>query len=222
MNDGYSMISTRQVRWVIIAVLVAVSGTIGFYIFWSSDVGISVGSISVIGTDADLKMDRVHIVQNKQGIKSWEMWADTAKVYRKKNYTKMENIHLRFYPENGKIMDVTADKGLMENESRNMRLRGNVLIKTQDGISMRTEALQFRPKEKRIDSDEEILVKGETFRLRGIGLRGRTDLGQYFLNKNVQAVLYGSTSAGLGSFSKSADASALPRSGNTPTGGNEP
>jgi LPS export ABC transporter protein LptC len=212
----------RQVRWIIVAVLVAVSGSISFFIIWPSEVGISVGSVSVIGTDADLKMDRVHIVQNKQGSKNWEMWADTAEVYRKKNYTKLENIHLRFYPKNGKIMDVTADNGLMENESRNMRLRGNVLIKTQDGVSMRTEALQFRPKEKRIDSDEKIFVSGESFRLTGIGLRGRTDLGQYFLNKNVQAVLYDSTSAGLSSFSNSADASALPGNDVLPTGGNKP
>ncbi len=216
------MISTRHVRWIILAVLVVVSGTIGYFIIWPSGVGMSVGSITVIGTDADLKMDRVHIVQNKQGTKAWEMWADTAKVYRKKNYTKMENIHLRFYPKNGKIMDVTADRGRMENESRNMHLQGNVLIKSQDGVSMRTESLKFRPKEKKIDSDEKIFVKGENFRLTGVGLRGRTDLGQFFLNKNVQAVLYESTSAGLGSFPNSADASALPKSGITPTGGNKP
>ncbi len=216
------MISASQVRLIIVAVLVIVGGTIGYFIFWPSGMGISVGSVSVIGSDADLKMDRVHIVQNKQGSKNWEMWADTAKVYRKKDHTKLENVHLRFYPKNGQIMDVTADNGLMENQSRNMRLRGNVLIKTQDGISMRTEALQFRPKEKKIDSDEKIFVRGDTFRLTGVGLRGRTDLGRYFLNKNVKAVIYGSTSVGLGSFSNTADASALPRSGDMPTGGSKP
>ena len=69
------MISTRQVRWIIISVLLVVSGSIVFFIIWPSDLGISVGSVSVIGTDADLTMDRVHVVQNKQGSKNWEMWA---------------------------------------------------------------------------------------------------------------------------------------------------
>ncbi len=201
---------------------VVVGGTIGVFILRPAGVGISVGSVSVIGTDADLKMDRVHIVQNKQGTKNWEMWADTAKVYRKKDSTQMENIHLRFYPKNGNVMDVTADNGLMENKSRNLRLRGNVLIKSQDGVSMRTKALQFRPKEKKIDSDEKIFVKGDSFQLTGVGLQGRTDLGEYFLKKNVEAVIHDTNSAGLSPFSNSDEASPLPGSGGTPSGEKQP
>ncbi len=216
------MISTRHVRWIILAVMVSIAGTIAFFILWPSDVSISVGSVSVIGTDADLKMDRVHIVQNKQGTRNWEMWADTAKVYRKKDFTQMENIHLRFYSKNGEVMDVTADSGLMENQSRNMRLRGNVLIKSQDGVSLRTESLQFRPKEKKIDSDEKILIEGKSFHLSGVGLRGRTDLEQYFLKKNVQAVIYETNSSGLNPSVKSAGASALPDRGESSSGGNMP
>lgn len=216
------MNATRLVRWVIIGVFVLVGGTLGFFILRPSNVAISVGSISVVGTDADMKIDRVHIVQNKQGIKSWEMWADTAKVYRKKNYTKMENVHLRFFPKNGKIMDVTADSGLMENGSRNMDLQGNVLIKSQDGFSLKTESLRFRPKEKRIDSDDRVLIEGETFRLSGIGLRGRTDLGEFFLKENIRAVINGTNFSGLNSFSKSADASALSQGSGSFPGGNKP
>lgn len=216
------MISASHIRWVIIASLVVIIGSTVFFILRPIGVGVSVGKISVVGTDADLKMDRVHVVQNKQGKKSWELWADTAKVYRKKDSTQMENIHLRFYSKNGKIMDVTADQGQMENESRNIQLRGNVLIKSQDGVSMQTEALQFQPKEKKIGSKERIFVKGESFQLTGIGLRGRTDLGQYFLEKKVEAVISDTKTVGLNPFSKSAEAAVLSKRDGSLSGEDKP
>lgn len=206
-SGDFAMISTRYLRWVILGVVVVVSGTIGFFILRPANMNISVGSVSVMGTDADLKMDRVHIVQNKQGLKNWEMWADTAKVYQKKDYTQLENIRLRFYPKNGKIMNVTADKGQMENESRNMHLQGNVLILSQDGLSLRTESLRFHPKEKRIHTEEKIVVEGKSFRLTGVGLHGRTDLGEYSLKEKVKAVLHDPKLSGSNGFSASANAS---------------
>ncbi|MFC1492132.1 LPS export ABC transporter periplasmic protein LptC, partial [Nitrospinota bacterium] len=165
-------------------------GTIAYFLSRPLSYEFDAKNVSILGSDADLRIDRMHVVQNKRGEKNWEMWAGSAKIYREQNTTELESIHIRFYLENGDPMDITADSGVMENESRNIRIRGNVLIKTSDGYSLHTDTLRFFPKEKRIDTDAKIVVAGNSFRLTGVGLQGRTDLGHFSLGDKVEAVIY--------------------------------
>ncbi len=188
------MPSSRQIRWIIIAILFLLGGSIVYLLAWPSGYAFKANNISFTGSDADLTIDRMHVIQNKQGEKDWEMWAGSAKIYRKKNITKLESIRIRFYPKNGKPVDITADSGVMENDSRNMNIRGNVLIQTSEGYSLRTERLRFRPKEKKFDTDDKIFFTGNSFNLTGTGLHGETDKGLFKLDEKVTAVIYNTSS----------------------------
>ena len=81
----------------------------------------------------------------------------------------------------------------MQNESRNIRISGNVTILASNGVSMKTDSLYFRSKERRIDSDSRVLMEGSRFRLVGTGLQGQTDLGKYKLKEKVSATIYGTS-----------------------------
>ena len=148
---------SRWLRPFILVLILLIGGVFTYFLLLPSTFDLKAKNISIIGSDADLTIDQMHVVQNKQGNKNWEMWANTAKIYRKKNLTELETIHIRYYPKNGKPLDITADKGEMETDSRNMLIRGNVLIKTSAGYTLHTDSLRFRPKDKRIDTDAKIL-----------------------------------------------------------------
>ncbi len=186
---GIRVAQTRRLRWILLAVLVVLGGAMGFYLLRPARHGLHVGSVSVLGTDADLKLDRVHMVQNKKGKKDWELWADTAKVYRKKDETHLENLRMKLYPQSGDPTDVSADRGIMQNRSRAMNISGNVLIRTADGTTLKTDSLRFSPKEKQVDTDSRIVLQGDSFHLTGVGQRGKTAVDQYFLRENVQATI---------------------------------
>ena len=182
-----------MIRWLrpfILVSLLLIGGAVYYFFLQSSGYDISAKNISIRGSEADLTIDQMHVVQNKQGDKNWEMWAKTAKIYHKKNLTELEVIHIRYYPKNGKPLDITADNGEMENDSRNMLVRGNVLIKSSVGYTLRTDSLRFRPKDKQIDTDAKILLEGKSFNLTGVGLHGQTDIGLFILNHSVKAVIY--------------------------------
>lgn len=185
------MIGIKHLRWLLLAGLLLVGGTMVFYLV-TNRLGhdVDIGGIQVMGTDADLQINRMHVVHNANGTKEWEMWADRAKVYRDQDVTKLENLRLRLYPRGGEPADVSAERGVMENKSRNMSIEGNVLIRSADGMTLRTESLEFNPKEKRVDSDAHVTVEGKTFRLTGVGLHGNTQLGRYVLKKQVTALIY--------------------------------
>lgn len=184
------MFTKRRVRWLLALLLTGMGSLIGYYLLSSTGYEVGVGDFSVFGTDADLRIARLHVVQNKDGAKNWEMWADTAKVYRAQNITRLKNLRLRLYPRGGRPADVVADWGVMENKSRNIAISGNVVLRAADGTTLRTDSLRFRPGERNIATDAPIRIEGKAFILTGIGLRGRTDTGEYVLKRQVSAVIY--------------------------------
>ncbi|MBT3352185.1 MAG: LPS export ABC transporter periplasmic protein LptC [Nitrospinaceae bacterium] len=204
---------SRWLRPFILVLILLIGGVFTYFLLLPSTFDLKAKNISIIGSDADLTIDQMHVVQNKQGNKNWEMWANTAKIYRKKNLTELETIHIRYYPKNGKPLDITADKGEMETDSRNMLIRGNVLIKTSAGYTLHTDSLRFRPKDKRIDTDAKILLEGNSFNLTGVGLHGQTDTGLYALNHRVKAVIYNTGANAFAAKPKQTTLTLLPQSG---------
>lgn len=185
----------KALRITLLGALLATCGVVAYFLTQPSGYRFSAGDVSFRGSDADLDIDGMHVVQNAEGVKQWELWADSARVYRGKDVTVLKNLRLRFYPNDGETADVSARQGTMENKSRNMRISGDVVILASDGVSLKTDALRFRPGEKRIASDSRVLIEGARFRLSGTGLRGRTDLGRYELREKVSATIYGSGEA---------------------------
>lgn len=187
------MLFRKMLRTVLLGFLLVMGGTIVYFIFSTSNHLLSLGGISLTDSDADFNIDKVHVVQNTKGVREWELWADSAKVYRQKGLTILKNLKLRFYPKDGEPSHVTAQEGTMQNESRNIRISGNVTILASNGVSMKTDSLYFRSREKRIVSDSKVLMEGTRFRLVGTGLRGQTDTGKYKLKEKVSATIYGSS-----------------------------
>ena len=184
------MLFRKTLRAVLLGFLFAIGGTIAYFILGSSNNQLNLGEISLTASDADLNIDKMHVVQNTEGVREWELWADSAKVYRQKGLTILKNLRLRFYPKEGEPAHVTAQEGTMQNESRNIRISGDVTILASNGVSMKTDSLYFRSKEKRIDSDSRVLMEGARFRLVGTGLQGQTDIGKYQLKEKVSATIY--------------------------------
>lgn len=193
----FAMLFRKMLRTVLLGFLLVMGGTIAYFILGSSNYQLNLGEISLTDSDADFSIDKMHVVQNTKGVREWELWADSAKVYRQKGLTILKNLKLRFYPKEGEPAHVTAQEGTMQNESRNIRISGNVTILASNGVSMKTDSLYFRSKEKRIDSDSRVLMEGARFRLVGTGLQGQTDIGKYKLREKVSATIYGANGYSL-------------------------
>ncbi len=185
------MLFSKILRVVLLGFLLAIGGTITYFLLGSSGHHLKIGEVSFKGSDADININKVHVIQNTKGRKEWELWADSANVYRQKELTILKNLKLRFYPEKGNPTLVTAQQGTMQNESHNIKISGNITIITSNGVSMKTGSLYFRAKEKRIESDSRVLMEGAGFRLVGTGLEGQTDIGHYALKKKVRATIFG-------------------------------
>ncbi len=179
-----------RLRVFLLVFILGVAGSVVFYLLAYTPLRASLPSIPRIGADLDLRLENVNLVETKKGQKEWELWADRARVYRKRGVTLLDNVRVMVYPEKRKPIRVRSERGTLYNESRDMELEGNVVVVSEEGYTLSTEKLRWVAGRKEITTQEPVIITGDRLRVSGNGLLARTEDQWVRLNENVQATLY--------------------------------
>ena len=89
---------------------------------------------------AEYQIKDVHINETLDGNLRWTLNADQAEVYDQKGITVMRKVVIQVFSRDGD-WTVTSDEGTLDNNRRNVTLKGNVVIRSSDGLEMRTATL---------------------------------------------------------------------------------
>ena len=84
-----------------------------------------------------------HLVEEKLGKRNWELNADTMQADALQQVNNLTGVKGKLFLENGNIVDVTADKGVMYLKSKDITLSGNVLIITSQAEKLVAKDLKF-------------------------------------------------------------------------------
>jgi LPS export ABC transporter protein LptC len=113
----------------------------------------------------------VRYSQSKEGGLQWEMVASSVE-QTADGPTNLENVKITYYSDDGRVTVLTADSGLYEDSTRNAALRGNVVVMTSDGNSLRTDALTWNQQSELLEGEGyvtmtrgESVIKGRKFEL---------------------------------------------------------
>ena len=95
------------------------------------------------------------ITITREGRRTAEIWAGYIALYKKKNLTFLrDSIHVDFYNRAGNHNSVlTADEGEVDNKTDNLKATGNVVVVSDSGIILETEALLWDSKQQKIISE---------------------------------------------------------------------
>lgn len=91
------------------------------------------------------QLQDVRYSQTKDGRLQWELTAKSVQQVME-GPTSMQNVTMTYHAADGKATVLTADSGAYDNASNNATLRGNILVKTSDGSSVRTDTLEWNQK----------------------------------------------------------------------------
>ena len=86
---------------------------------------------------AEYQIKEVHINETLEGNLRWTLNADQAEVYDQKGITVMQKVVVQLFSKDGG-WTVTSDEGTLDNNRRDVSLKGNVVIRSSDGLEMRT------------------------------------------------------------------------------------
>ncbi|MEO0337534.1 MAG: LPS export ABC transporter periplasmic protein LptC, partial [Pseudomonadota bacterium] len=115
-------------------------------------------------------------VGTSEGKKEWELWADEAFDFSSEQDWALSNVKAVFTGEDGVFFTVTGEEGFVEPDSKNMKIKGNVITRSSNGYVFRTETVSYTSFNRILQSPGPVRVtgprdkNGDSLKMSGIGM----------------------------------------------------
>ena len=151
---------------------------------------------------AEYQIKEVHINETLEGNLRWTLNADQAEVYDQKGITVMQKVVVQLFSKDGG-WTVTSDEGTLDNNRRDVSLKGNVVIRSSDGLEMRTPTLQWNNEQRSLATDDDVQISREGTTITGKGLTVQMKEESAEIRRNVRVVINDRAKSNLAIFPRS-------------------
>ena len=135
----------------------------------------------------DLQIKGFVYTEVGEGGSQWEMKADTATYYRKQNLALFDRVQIKLNMPDGKSFLMTADKGQMFTDKKDVEIKGNVVITSDAGDKFYTDYLNYSDAEKKFYTNAPVSMENKRMKIKGVGLTLFINKGQLNLSSMVKA-----------------------------------
>lgn len=139
--------------------------------------------------DLQSRLTGIYMIEEDQGKKLWELWADNAQVYGDGDNILLEKIKALLYLENGRKVRIRGEKGKINGKTKNMELAGQVIIVNSEGTSILADYLKWFAQEREIRSSYPVTIRGGGMEIKGKSMVTYVDRETLVLRKDVKAVI---------------------------------
>ncbi len=141
---------------------------------------------------AEVTLRQVHLIETRGGSRLWELWADRAEVHEREGYAVLSRItrpvEVTLYSTQGQLR-CTANRATVDLATKDVRLEGEILGRSDQGVELRTEALRWLAASRRLQTDQPVTLARGGMVSRGRGLEADTDLEQVRIFQNITSQL---------------------------------
>ena len=90
-----------------------------------------------------MSYDGNEISEEKNGRKIWDLTAEHIEINIDTKDATLEKLSGHFYMEDGRVVEVKADKGTYTETSKDIAISGNVAVKNSDGTELTSDELRW-------------------------------------------------------------------------------
>jgi len=119
---------------------------------------------------ADHRLEKIRLVEEKQGQKSWELEAKAIHHYQSENVLMLEDVKVIYYAKDGRTLTLSGNQGKVHQTSKDMELSGNVILTSTDGYRLKTQSISYRHGSKQAKTPDPVEFEGEQILLTGKGM----------------------------------------------------
>ncbi|MFQ6672622.1 MAG: LPS export ABC transporter periplasmic protein LptC [Candidatus Tectimicrobiota bacterium] len=145
------------------------------------------GKVTHALSQADLAMQSIHLVENRGGRTEWELHAEASETFRDKKLTVLKDIRATFYPAEHPAVHVSAKAGRLRMDTRDMVIRGDVIIQSEAGYTLKTEKLRYDARTQQVRTDLPVELVQEGLVVQGVGLSANLDGKTLTVQRDVKA-----------------------------------
>jgi LPS export ABC transporter protein LptC len=141
------------------------------------------------------------LTETDQGAPQWTLYARHAATYNATHLIKARDIRVDFFDAQGvRSSELVAREGEINQRSRDMTARGNVVLETTEGTRMSTEVMRFDNRRQKIvvPDDQRVRVARAGDVLTGWGFESDPELRHYEFKRSVQATVRSQSGGTIG------------------------
>lgn len=127
--------------------------------------------LEALPQDIDLALDNLHYTETQDGQKRWTVSSERAEYLRSSNLVRLTPVQVVFY-DAGSFGDLTltADHGELQEDTRQVDVRGNVVVTAGGGEELTTESLRYDEQRRELTTTAPIHYRAPRMELTGVGL----------------------------------------------------
>lgn len=139
----------------------------------------------------DSSMKTIYFTESHQNRKKWELFAQSGIHDKASELTSLKDV--RFVverdPKNGPIT-VSAQSGQYQHKTKTVRLEGDVLAKTANGMAFTTSQIDYNSVSKLFTTNGKIRLTDAALTVEGVGMEIYSDRQQAIIKSRVDATIY--------------------------------
>jgi LPS export ABC transporter protein LptC len=145
-------------------ILLAIGIVLGVFIGYRTISNPQEMILQAVQNDASISVENVTQTSIKNGLKEWRLKAASADFMEQDKQAVFNALSVTFFMRNGKTVRISAEKGYLNTESRDIKAAGNVVA--DDGtMKFQADTLSYTNKTGIIFSDAPVKIWGDAFQL---------------------------------------------------------
>ncbi len=156
---------TRKLKYVLLSVVVVAVGIIiVVYMGYRRLSDAPELLLETLQDGADMSIGKIHQTATRDGKREWSLEAESAHYMEDKKEVILKDLSVTFYLDNGDEVYLTAQRGVLNTDSNDIEVSGNVII-TKGTYRLTTETLSYENKQRIIYTNSPILLTGKDARV---------------------------------------------------------
>jgi len=143
--------------------------------------------IKILPDEADVRIqDFVYTEVGQENIR-WEVKAKTAQYQKKLNLALFDHVQIKLTTQEGKVFHMTGDEGRMQTDTKDVEIKGHVIVTSDTGDQFSTDYLRYSDAQKKIHTDAPVTMESRRMKIQGVGLSILMNKGELLVSSGVRA-----------------------------------
>jgi LPS export ABC transporter protein LptC len=149
--------------------------------------------VEVVDTSADYRLKQVRLQETGRDGSRWQLDAEYSETFEERNTTAMKKVTIKVdQPAKGastpRAWTVTGDEGDLDQGTKDVELRGNVVLVSSDGLRLETQRLRWDAAGHRVWTEDPVTIYRAGATVRGTGFESRVTEEATSVKGRVRAV----------------------------------
>ncbi len=131
-----------------------------------------------VATNADYRLKQIHLQEQSRDGSRWQLDAEYSETFEEQSKTTMKKVVVKVDQaakgdKAPRSWTVTGDEGDLNQETKDIVLRGNVVLVSSDGLRLETDQLNWDADEQRAWTKDAVVIYRTGAVVRGTGFESR-------------------------------------------------